>query len=172
MTEKERIVEEIQKRLIKLNEMAITRSDFKDNIDKGMKISLLHLILCMVLCKDPEYNHWKGEIYGNFSRFKKLKYSNQYPSLQNFLDCGMETWFESIEDQLDSYIIEAFSKELDQDILNLKDIPYNIDVKKLSKYIKTYYEFTLNNIVESKRGLLNKSEAYKEIDRLVKEYNS
>lgn len=71
----EKLVEELTKQL--LLEMAISRSKFTEFIESNVKIIIDHLILCLTQPTSSSLSHWKGEIYGNFSRFDKLKYSKK-----------------------------------------------------------------------------------------------
>ena len=169
MTTREELIEEIQRRL--LTEMAITRKDFKEDIRNSYSVVICHLILILTQSKSNELNHWKGEIYGNFDSFDKLKYSKKYPTEQDFLDCGMETCFENIEDKMEYYIIKTYSQELKKNIFNLDGININFNIDKLKICIKEYLQWAIQN-VDSKTGVINKSKAYQKMDELIKKYNS
>lgn len=168
MTEKEKIIEMLTKNI--LVEMAIPRSEFRDNLKNAYPIVIKHLILIITQPNNQELNHWKGEIYGNFSRFEKLKYSKKYPTKQDFMDCGMETCYEHIMDQLDSYIIEVYSRELKKDVFKISDINMNINVEKLKQLIIEYFEWCIDNM-NNKTGLIDKLSAYNKMDDLINLYN-
>ena len=168
MTEKEKIIEESKKRL--LTEMAIPRSQFVENLQTQVLVVINHLILCLTQPNSQDLNHWKGEIYGNFSKFDKLKYSKKYPTEQDFLDCGMENWFERIEDKMDSYIIDIYSEELQKDIFKIEEINLDINIEKLKICICNYLTWAIQNM-NPDTGVINKLSAYNKIDEIIKEYN-
>lgn len=168
MTNKEKVIEELTKRL--LTEMACTRSEFRDFLKSHYPVVIEHLILVITQPNNTSINHWKGEIYGNFHKFEKLKYSKKYPTVDDFIDCGMESCFEEIEDQLESDIIDAFDKETDETVFELNDINLEINIPKLKQCIYKYFEWAISN-VDPKTGTINKSDIYNKINELIKEYN-
>ena len=171
MTEKERLLEAIIKELIPLQEMAITKNRFEKIIENNGKIALFHLIYCLVQPNSDDYNHWKGEIYGNFSAFDILKYNKKYPSEKDFFYSGMDNWFERFKNQMKWWVTKAYQLELGNNILKYEDIPYKIDLEKVSKCCIEYFNWLINN-VDSKTGTVDQSKVYNKIDELVKQYNS
>ena len=168
MTEKEKILEELRKRM--LTEMAIPRSQFRDYIMSKYPVVIKHLILCLTQPNHTAVNHWKSEIYGNFSSFDKLKYTKKYPTTQDFLDCGMETCFENIEDKMEYYIIKAYSEEDDVTYFNLQDIDLKINIDKLIVSITDYFNWLINN-VNLETGVVDKYGVYTKIEDLMLSYN-
>ncbi|MGN1031949.1 MAG: hypothetical protein ACI4PU_00665 [Intestinibacter sp.] len=159
MTYKEQLIEEWQKQL--LLEMAITRRDFFLKLEAVYETVTEHLILALVNKEDENYNHWCSEIYGNFGRFLKLKYRhNKYPTAEDFKEVFLDTWFECLDDRLESYIEEAYEREE-------KETPeLNPDqIKKLRNNIKSYLNWVITN-VNPQTGEVNKSQAYKKLKEL------
>ena len=169
MTEKEKIIEMLTKNI--LVEMAIPRSEFRDNLKNAYPIVIKHLILILTQPNNQELNHWKGEIYGNFSAFDILKYNKKYPSEKDFLNSGMDNWFERFKNQMKWWVTKAYQLELGNNILKYEDIPYKIDLEKVSKCCIEYFNWLINN-VDSKTGTVDQSKVYSKIDELVKQYNS
>lgn len=172
MTNREKIIEEMT-RLIALKEMAETRADFKKRLEQSSDMVIEHLVLLLLNPNSENCNHWKSEIYGQFKSFKKLKYSNKYPTIKDFMDGYMETCFECIEDQMEMYIKEAFTKENnDIRIFDLEDVKCElpINIPKLQNCIKNYFVWLIHN-VDSKTGLVSDKDAYNKMDELIKAYN-
>ena len=86
------------------------------------------------------------------------------------MDCGMETCYEHIMDQLDSYIIEVYSRELKKDVFKISDINLDINVEKLKQLIIEYFEWCIDNM-NNKTGLIDKLSAYNKMDDLINLYN-
>lgn len=159
MTYKEHLIEEWQRCL--LLEMAITRRDFFLKLEAIYEIVTEHLILALINSTDENYNHWCAEIYGNFGRFLKLKYKhNKYPVAEDFKEVFLDTWFECLDDRLESYIVEAYEKEqkeppkLDQN---------KIDILRIN--IKAYLNWVITH-VNSQTGEVDKTQAYKKLKEL------
>lgn len=82
----------------------------------------------------------------------------------------METWFERIQDQLEVYILDVYSRELKRNIFDIKDIE-NIDINKLKNLITRYLNWCLQNINYT-NGTIDKSKVYKELNDLILQYNN
>lgn len=90
MTEREKVVEELKKYL--LTKRAITRKEFRDDIQAALNPVTEHLILIVLFPDDINYNHWCTEIYSLFSQFYKLSYKkNKYPTKEDFENVFMNT---------------------------------------------------------------------------------
>lgn len=159
MTYRDKLVEEWQKQL--LLEMAITKKDFFLKLEGIYEIVTEHLILALLDRNNINYTHWCEEIYGNFGRFLKLKYKhNRYPTAQDFKEVFIDTWFECLDDRLESYIKEAFEMEE----CKCPDLDKNT-IDKLRNNIKEYINWIITN-VNPNTGEVDKSQAYNKIDTL------
>ena len=166
MTEKEKIIDELSKVILK--EMALSKKDLINKLLDVAPIVIEHLILIMLYPNNNEINHWKGEIKGNSSRYYKLKHNNKYPTYKDLSGNYLQTIYETVDDQLLYYIEEIYRKE--SKALS-KLIPFNqIKLDKMKELIKLYFNTVCQNI-NSKNGLVDSSLIYNTLDNISKEYN-
>lgn len=161
MTYKEKQVEAWKKLL--LLEMAITRSDFFINLSNLSDIVTEHLVLIFTQPDSVDFSHWCGEVYANFSTFPKLKYRhNKYPTAQHMKSVYIDTWFESLDDQLEFYIDLAYTKE-NQPMPQLS----RSQLDTLRNQIKQFIDFIINNI-NPENGRVDKSAIYDKLSQLAR----
>lgn len=168
MTEKERIVENLQK--ILLNEQALSKQDFTTKIVNIYSTVVNHLTAILLFPNNQEVNHWKREIYDNFSRFTKLKSTNKFPNAEQFMKYGIDDCFEDLDYHMKDIILSVYNKETDQDLMNIKELK-NIDIDKIRDLIKEYFIWCINN-VSRKDGTINRQDAYNKINEIMQKCNS
>lgn len=166
MTDKEKILEELRKRM--LLEMAITRTDFYNDLKNIHEVITIHLILIMLFPNNKEYNHWCSKIYGNFSEFYRLKYKhNKYPTKDDFEKVFINTWYECLDDRLETFIYKTYKKEdIDIELIPLQ----NIKLDLLRENIKYYINWVISN-VNSDTGVVDETSAYNVMHKITVNYN-
>lgn len=164
MTQKEKIIEELQKQL--LIEMAKSKQKLNDDLIDLLPIIIEHLILIMLYPNNIELDHWKGEIKGNSSKYSMLKHNKKYPTKNDLTDYLQEA-NETVNNQLEWYIGEAYRKEANLDyIFKLNEINLNL----MKKLILNYINYVCENI-NSKTGLVDENLIYNKLNEIINIYN-
>lgn len=165
MTEKEKIVEELQKQLLK--EMAITKSELINRLLDKVPTLLQHLILVILFPNDKNINHWKKEIRINSDTYIKLKTNNKYPAYNDLAKGYLDTVKDIINDQLIRNLEDIFEDEN----IDLEKYINNIDYNLLKQLLYSYFEFICKNI-DPNTGIVDKNLIYNKINDIIKEYNN
>lgn len=142
-----------------LYEMADSKVHICDKLERNREQIINHLICCYSMSDNNNYNHWKTEIYAMLHIIPKLNTTNKYPSYNNLVKWDLNTWSDSLNDHLRSYISYIEYKEN----INLS----NINKQDLTNYILEYFNWLYKSL--SNTGDVTIQEVFNKIDELNSE---